>query len=412
MELLLKILGVITGLFVLTGIIIYLLIPKQPASPENFETVADIDAYFEKITANQTPPGLNISVIKNGEIVYDKAFGYADIPLQKKTETDTIYPWWSTTKLFTAVAILQLEERGLLDIDDPLEKYLPYFNVEDEGGSPVTITIRQLLNHSSGLRDIMPDGVTWIRHPDEAPVNQTQFLKEKIIGKFRTVKYAPGSDEKYTNTSYIILGVIIEAITGVTYEEFVHKNILEPLDMKNTSFIRSDEHQKRATTGSWPVLDIFTILFRKYGEKDFFDTYIRETEKGRMWMNPVYTQYTPSTGLSGTSGDLAAFGQFLMTGTGLNGEQILSRTMLKEIQTIIPLNELSEVYKKNQRFSLGLKIWKVGNSRIYGHGGGGPGAGSLLAFIPDRDLVITIISNDTNTQRDPIIRALTSISWK
>lgn len=403
--------AIIWGLFILVGIIIYLLMPRQPKSPNEFETVKDIDAYLELITANQTPPGLNVTVVKDGKTVYEKAFGYADVPLGRKTEVNTIYPWWSASKLFTAVAILQLDERGRLELEDPLWKYLPYFEVTDESGRDQTITIRQLLNHSSGLRDIMPDGVTWIRHPDEEPVNQTRFLKEKLTEKFRIVQFEPGTDEKYTNTAYIILGVIIEAITGQSYEDYVMENILVPLSMNDTSFVRSPEHQTRTATGSWPRIDIFTVLFEMYAEDNFFDTYIRETKDMRMWMNPVYTIYTPSTGLSGTSGDLAAFGQLLMTGTGLMGERILEPSTLKAIQTVLPLEALSPIYKKDQQFSLGLKMWKVGENRIYGHGGGGPGFGSILAFIPERNLVISIIANDTNTKRDPIINAIASISW-
>ena len=108
MKLLFKILGIITALIVLTIVVIYLLMPKQPSVPETISSKTDLDAYFEKITENQTPPGLNITVLKGGVPVYEKAFGYADGPTEIQTKSDTIYPWWSVTKMFTSVAVLQL----------------------------------------------------------------------------------------------------------------------------------------------------------------------------------------------------------------------------------------------------------------------------------------------------------------
>ena len=121
------------GLFVLilaAGGVLYAFAPHPPATPKEVKDMAQMEAYLEKLVASGNPPGLSIAVVKNGQIVYNRAFGMADAPRNKPATVNTVYHWWSMTKIPTAIAILQLYERGQLQLDDPVEEYLPWFRVQ------------------------------------------------------------------------------------------------------------------------------------------------------------------------------------------------------------------------------------------------------------------------------------------
>ncbi len=395
----------IAAVIVLIGLVLfglYLAAPKPKDPPETISSVGDIERYLKTLTDNQTPPGLTVTILKDGNPVYEKAFGYADRPQRRPARIDTIFPWWSVTKAFTATAIMQLYERGKIGLDDPLEKYIPDFEVTDKAGTRKTITIYQLLTHRSGLRDFMPEGLTWVRLADLAKPNQTAFFKKKITGKYRILKFEPGAKASYSNIGYMALGVVIEAVTDQEYEAFIRENILAPLNMIDTAFIRSEEQQRKTATGSNPVINLFTGLMWVFGPRGFFDTYVRETVNGRLWFRPLYTDYTPSTGLSGPSREMARFGQLFLQGGVFDDRRVLEQASVNEMLKTYPPGELPESYGEAE-YGLGWHVWKVNNQVVYGHGGGGPGFGALIAVIPESDLVIAINANDTNINRDELL---------
>jgi CubicO group peptidase (beta-lactamase class C family) len=401
----------IAAVVVVTGLVLfglYLAAPKPKAPPSPISSVGDVERYLKTLTDNQTPPGLVVTILKEGNPVYEKAFGYADRPQRKPVRIDTIFPWWSVTKAFTATAIIQLCERGKINLEDPLEKYIPDFEVTDKAGNRKTITISQVLTHRSGLRDFMPEGLTWVRLAGLAKPNQTAFFKEKITGKYRILKSEPGTKASYSNIGYMALGVVVEAVTGQEYEDFISENILTPLNMIDTAFIRSEEQQRKTATGSNPVINLFTGLMWVFGPRGFFDTFVRETVSGRLWFRPLYTDYTPSTGLSGPSREMARFGQLFLQGGVFDDRRVLKQASVDEMLKLRSLDELPESYGKAE-YGLGWQVWKVNDKIVYGHGGGGPGFGALLAIIPESDLVIAINANDTNIDRDRLLNLFMSM---
>ena len=411
----LKVIAITTGillvLLITTGIGLYLASPKPFSPPKKISHIREIDNYFQKLTENRTPPSLSITVLKNSRFVYQKAFGFADGPKKIKATIDTIYPWWSVTKLFTATAIMQLVEMGKIDLDDPVQKFLPYFTARDKKGNMKTITVRQLLNHSSGLRDFIPDGLTWVRLAGEPQPDQTEFFKEKILKKFTITDFEPGSKTGYTNTGYHVLGVIIESVAGMEYNDYVTENILVPLNMQNSAFVRSETLQEKTATGTNPVLNIFTFLLKIFADKGFFDTYVRETEKGVMWFQPIYTNFTPSTGLSGTGAELARFGNVFLQDGIFENNPFLSAESVQKMLKPFTLSQLGKTYN-SKSIGLGWKAWKINNRVVYSHGGGGPGFGALLVIVPGTDLVAVILANDTNIDRNVLARLLVGFDWK
>lgn len=171
-------------------------------------------------------PGIAIGVIKDNEVVYKNGFGTLG---QKgsKIDSSTVFSIGSIGKTFTAICIMQLAERGKLNIDDPVEKYVPWVKITTPD-STKKVTIRHLLTHTSGFKRNIHDRLVW----DIKENSPTEFTKK--LGEIKTDR-RPGEIWDYSNLGFVILGSIVEAVSGETYENYVEKNIFTPLEMKNTA---------------------------------------------------------------------------------------------------------------------------------------------------------------------------------
>lgn len=147
-------LAIIIGVIVILVAPFLLLTPRAPNPPADITGPDTIEAYLNAVVANQTPPAIDITVMKEGAIVYSKAFGVADGPSRRPATTDQVYHFWSVTKLFTATAVMQLVEDGKIGLDDPVTRFLPDFKTTAPSGAPADITIRQLLDHSAGMKNL------------------------------------------------------------------------------------------------------------------------------------------------------------------------------------------------------------------------------------------------------------------
>ena len=206
----------VTGVLLTFGIvgagIVYSLAAHPPAPPAAVATVDELDAYLTKLTASGDPPGLSVTVVKGDKVIYNRAFGLADGPAQIAATPDTVYHWWSMTKIVTAIAVLQLSERGRLDLDASVADYLPWFDVQYGSGGGAAVTVRHLLNHSSGLPDPMPAMIGWMHYADEL-VDQTDLIR-RHLPQFNKLQSSPGTKSAYTNLGYMVLGAIVEEVSG------------------------------------------------------------------------------------------------------------------------------------------------------------------------------------------------------
>ena len=173
---------------------------------------------------NPDEPGATIIVVRDGETVFRGAYGLANMELQVAMEPDMVLRIASLSKQFTATGILILAETGQLSLDDTLEKHLPEYPTHGH-----RITIRHLLNHTSGIPDIYAN-------PQWQDVKRDDLPPDAVIALFEDepLEFPPGEQFKYVNSGYFLLGQIIEAVTGKTYEQFLQKNIFEPLGMETT----------------------------------------------------------------------------------------------------------------------------------------------------------------------------------
>jgi len=381
-----------TIILISIGAILLLIKIAQPRLPSTVTSVIEIESYIEKSVARNTPPGLSVVVVKDGRVAYNQAFGWADGPAQLPATTDTVYHWWSMTKVPTALAILQLHDAKKLNIDDPVSNYLPFFQVFLKGEPVPPITIRQIMRHTSGLPDTVPAMIGWVHYEDEI-YNQTELLKQHLP-HYNQLKFAPDSKAAYSNLGYIVLGAIIEKVSGMRYEEYIRNNILNPLGMENTDFLYTSQMSDKVAAGSHPMASIYTPLLPFLLD---MKPLIREREGTQYWFNPFYIDVTPSTGLIGSANDAGLLTQALLAQTEiLSSDSHLLFLPKGSTPTERPLGWAE--------YSTADRLWVQ-------HSGGGPGFATIMRLYPEEGLGIVIMANNTDLPREKLVDAFASLDW-
>jgi CubicO group peptidase (beta-lactamase class C family) len=300
-------------------------------------------------------PGLSVGLVYKDKLLFQNAYGYADVEQQRPTGPTTGYRIASFSKIFTAIAILQLAEQGKLHLDDRAQQYLPWLaSLHDE--RTARITLRQLLTHTSGLDR---DGATphWI---DFQFPSLSQIQRHVAEG---AQSYTPAEIWKYSNLGYTLLGAIVRAASGIPYEDYVHQNIIQSLGLTSTSPTLTPEIEQHLAVG--------------YGRD------IPGRERKRLPAIETHVMAS-ATGFSSNVPDLCRFiiAQFMGETTLLKDE---TKREMRRIQW------LREGFESD--WCLGLQTWKIHERRLYGHGGSFQGYQSRFGFDPERELGIVVLTN-------------------
>ncbi len=204
--------------------------------------IALLSAWIESQMAYRQQPGLSMGIVYDQELVWAQGFGYANVEQKVAATPQTIYRIASITKLFTATAMLQLRDAGKLQLDDPIVKHLPWFNVQNHYPDAPSITIAHLLTHTSGLpRESAFPYWTDNNFPTREEMMGVLPQQETILPTENTWKYS--------NLALSLAGEIVAAVSGMGYADYVQQHILDPLDMSST-FVRSpDPDHPRLATG-------------------------------------------------------------------------------------------------------------------------------------------------------------------
>lgn len=205
-------------------ILCLLIVKSSPGQAPSIEN--KIDELLTK-QFSQLQPGCEVLVAKHGQIIYKKAYGSADLELNVPLTPDMVFNLASITKQFTAVAILQLVEQGKISLHDSLQKFIPDFPSKGH-----TITIENLLTHTSGIKDYMQ-----LDYPNSY-MERWDYKPKQLIDSFKNypLEFEPGTKFSYSNSGYYLLGYIIEEITGSRYQSYVQDNLLKPLGLTHTYF--------------------------------------------------------------------------------------------------------------------------------------------------------------------------------
>jgi D-alanyl-D-alanine carboxypeptidase len=192
------------------------------------DSAAKADTYLREEMAKRRIPGMSAAVITAGRVVFTKGYGFANVEVSAPATSDTVYEIASLTKPFTAIAVMMLVEAGRVSLEDPISRYLP--NVPSHWGD---ITVRHLLTHTSGIPDYF--SIPRLRSASGG-IWQIEYSPADLLSIFfeTQLEFKPGARFTYSNSGYWLLGRLIEAVAGNSYERFLSDRLFAPLDMKGT----------------------------------------------------------------------------------------------------------------------------------------------------------------------------------
>lgn len=322
------------------------------AAVQPTDLATKIDPLFTQIVQSNWP-GAAVLVARNGAIIFDKGYGFAQVESRVPMTTDTRFRIGSITKQFTSAAILKLAEQGKLRIDDHLSKFIPDWPRGDE------VTLRHLLNHSSGIHNYTgkPGFYEQVTEP---------IAFADLIASFKNDPYDfnPGEKYSYCNSGYVLLGCIIEKVSGQAYETYVQKTFFDPLGMKHTGVYRA---------GRSPVGEAFGYSYTN-----------GTVQRAVNWdMSKVAT----AGELYSTAHDLFLWNEAIFN------HRVLSAASLQEAFTVGVLKNDDITHPEDIGYGLGWAMDRLNGAREVSHGGELWGFGSFLLRLPDYGLTVVVLLN-------------------
>ena len=297
-------------------------------------------------------PGLSIGIVQNGSIIYSKGYGVKSIATTNLVTENSIFHTASISKLFTAVAIVDLVEEKVFTLDDKLVHLIPDLQYNDQRVRE--ISVKNLLNHTSGLKDIK--NYNWRKNHQA-----DHSLKDYVLGHQLKLKANPSSQYAYNNLAYDVLGYLIEKKTHTTYDVFLKENILDKTGMTNSDFryfkiqdaLKTEPHGKR--------------LISK-------NIYTRKTY-------PYTREHAPSSTLNASATDLSQWMISFMHDLENSAAKNAYRKMIEPS------------FNAKTNIGLGFQLSKISGEKTIGHYGGDKGFRSYLIMIPSRKIGLVLLAN-------------------
>jgi CubicO group peptidase (beta-lactamase class C family) len=350
------------GALQLTALALCLAVSAAPAqaapkaSPAETAVAGALDRFLSD-TYPAAEPGAAVLVEKNGKILLRKGYGIANLEHGIPITPETVFEVGSVTKQFTATAILMLQERGKLSLQDDLTKLLPDFPTQGK-----KVTIENLLTHTSGIP-------SYTELPEWPPRMREDMTLDTLIGLFKgkPLEFDPGTKWAYDNSGYVLLGAVIEKASGKTYERFVEDEIFQPLGMTHSLY------------GSWSDI----VPHRAAGYDKPGDQYVN---------TPFLSMTQPfaAGALMSTVDDLALWDK------ALSGETLLKKPSLAAMFT--PYRLPSGL---STRYGYGWSISQLGGKKVIEHGGGINGFTCDELRIPEAGIFIAVLTNTTASKLNP-----------
>lgn len=341
--------------------VLFITIIGSPSSTRALKTdiqdFQEIETYLQSLVNTGGIPGIAIAITKGEDLVYSKGFGVANIETKEKLGPENIFHIASVSKTFTATAVMQLYQKGKLDINKTLVTYLPYFKLDDERYK--TITIKQMLNHTSGMPDV--EDYEWEKAV--ADEGAAERYTRSLAGKKMISN--PGTEFHYSNMAFDVMADLIAKVSGMPFEKYVKENILTPLEMKESSFYAPEIKKLLRTSphsGNPPRV------------------------------SPIYPynrMHAPSSTLNTNVLELSHWAIANMNNGKYKTKQFLSPATLSMMMTPTFMIDSS-----NKR-SVGLSwfIYPYRGMTNYEHGGADLGYRSVLTLIPEKKIGIVILCN-------------------
>ena len=331
--------------------------PRVASAIELVETWLEAQRAYDRI------PGISAGIVYDQQLLWSGGFGYADPARQAAATPSTLYSICSISKVFTSLGVMQLRDAGKLRLDDPVAKHLSWFRIKQTGADPAEVTIEGLLTHSAGLpREA--DFPYWTGPEFTFPT------REQVIGRVSSQEalYPAGTYFQYSNLGFTLAGEVVAAAAGRSFEEYIQRNILDPLNLRST-FTEMPErfrggrlatgHGALTRDGTRPPITFFTA--RGIG---------------------------PAAGFASTVEDLARFASWQFRLLAKGGSHVLRANTLREMHRVHWVDPDFET-----TWGLGFSVWRNNDKTFVGHGGSCPGYRTQLLLKPDEKIATIFMAN-------------------
>lgn len=319
-----------------------------------------IDSHVQGVVDGGHIAGAAVVVLRGDTVLHDRGYGLVDIDRQLPAGPRSLFNIASVTKLFTAAALVSLADTGALDLDDSLQEWVPEFPNPEQGAR---ITLRQLVNHSSGLTDyVAADLERW--EATGEPLS-TAFVLEYL--RDRPLDFDPGSHWAYTNSGFYLAGIVIERASGMPWAAYLTQELLAPLGLSTIQLC--DDVRETVATGY-------------------------ELGPAGLSSAPLYLEagVRGDGGLCASALDLAHFPGLL------ESETVLSAEGLSEMRSPTALTSGVAV-----QYGLGARLGELQGRAVWGHTGGHAGTVAVVARYPDEDVSIAVLSNTIRSDQDALV---------
>lgn len=328
---------------------------KEPLNRDNVEKFAD--STFNEQLKKFDVPGAVFAVVKDNNVIFEKGYGYSDI--DKKTPVDpktTVFRLASISKLFTATAVMQLKEKGKINLKENVNNYLKDFKIENKYLTPVTL--ENLLTHTAGFDEKL------VGESQTKSYLQEKSLKDSLTSNLRPLIREPGESPQYSNYGMSVAGYVVESVTGVPFAKYMEDNLLKPLHMNNSSFVFDNKTLANLSQG----YDYRNGVYKKV---------------------PLYGQtFLPSAGLKSTADDMTKFMIANLNNGTYENTTILNEDTIDDMHKShfpVGINIPSMCYGFSENYINGVKVLI--------HGGNEYGFYSMLYLIPNSNLGFFISTN-------------------
>ena len=328
-----------------------------------------IDAYLGAQVEANGIPGLTAAVVRDGAVLYEGAFGVRRLGGDAELTPDHVFHFASVSKPFVATAILQLAEQGKLGLEDRVTEHLPYFRLADDRFR--SITIRQMLNHTSGMVDVLD--YEW------GSPQYDEGAAERFVRGMATdgMLWAPGGGWQYSNMAFDLLGDLIAKVSGQSFEEYVQKNILDPIGMRESSFIYPEIDKELRTSGHVGTPPRVSDVY------------------------PYNRRHAPSSTLNSSVSQMVNW-MLVNLGRGeLDGQRILPRESYDLLW-----GPSTNTTRDGFRVGLSWFLSDYEGHSVVSHGGGDTGFRSYILLMPDDGIGVVIASNWSGTDTGALAKEI------
>ena len=333
------------------------------AVPPVPEWAARVDSFVAEQMRQQKVPGISLAIVKNGALVVAKGYGESNIEHHVPVTPETIFQSGSVGKQFTSAAVMLMVEEGRLALEDSITQYLP-----DAPASWKPIRVRHLLTHTSGIADYAVDTFDYRHDATEEQLTKMAYALE--------LQFEPGAKYEYSNTGYLLLGVIIHKVSGQFYGDLLAERVFRPLGMSTARVISEADIVPHRAAG-------YQLVDGQVKNQDWVAPSLNTTADGALYLSAL---------------DMVAWDK------GLRAGAILKPDSWKQVYTPVRLNS-----GENYPYGFGWRVSTRGGAPLYSHGGSWQGFKAYIARYLGADLTIILFANLADADTEKLVDGVAAI---